>query len=466
MSRRSVWVAAVLLAACAVVCAQDTATPWRATNLQQVAAWDDANRAADGGNARVLMRRAVRADRQTRTVTLLAESCGLAANATVEFALVGETSDRAYEALFLSFARATDIGDALEFIGLPRGRNVSGLEQRYWPTGERVVIQVQAYGATNVPPRPLEFHILDRRAGATLAPRGFIYCGSPRVPGPDGAAEICLADREAPVSILSLYNEPQTLLDVPRLSPQGEVYENYTANPETLLPAGRMVQLTLAPEPRADGRPRVRPVSLTVVPAGEEPGGVAFLLREGEGEPQRIEAFGDLLKRLMAVVDEQGDPMLSLAIDDAVPLARAREVCKVLQKIEGENGVRLEPPPQGQIYYKSFLPDEQWRERARRLTQPWELHVGRLTPTNAVPPLRLVKILEDWSDPETIDPKLTPVDYPLRAYGEIPSMMEKVGRGLPVLLVFAQADEPVGRFMEGVRQVLGTHPTVYIFAEP
>ena len=110
-------------------------------------------------------------------------------------------------------------------------------------------------------------------SGTTLAPRGFIYCGSPRVPGPDGAAEICLADREAPVSILSLYNEPQTLLDVPRLSPQGEVYENYTANPETLLPAGRMVQLTLAPEPRPDGRPRVRPVSLTVVPAGEEPGG-------------------------------------------------------------------------------------------------------------------------------------------------------------------------------------------------
>ena len=465
MSRRSVWVAAVLLAACAVVCAQDTATPWRATNLQQVAAWDAANRGLPGEAGRVLLRRAVRADRQARTVTLLAESCGLAAGATVEFGLVGETSDRAYEALFLTFARATDIGDALEFIGLPRGRNVSSRAQRYWPSGERVTIQVQACGATNGAPQPLEAFILDRRAASTLAPRGFVYCGSPRVPGPDGAAEICLADREAPVSILSLYNEPQTLLDVPRLSPQGEVYENYTANPETLLPAGRMVQLTLAPEPRPDGRPRVRPVSLTVLPAAGA-GGVAFLLREGEDEPQRIDAFGDLLKRLMTVVDEQGDPMLTLSIDDAVPLARAREVCKVLQKIEGENGVRLEPPPAGQVFYKSFLPDEQWRERPRRLTQPWELHIGRLTPTNAVPPLRLVKILEDWSDPNAMDPRLTPVDYPLRGYGEIPSTIEKAGRGLPVLLVFAPADEPVGRFMVGVRQVLDTHPTVYIFAEP
>ncbi len=465
MMCRAALIPALLLGALAAVRAQDTATPWRATNLLHVAAWDAANRVRAAESGRVLLRRAVLADPQSRTVTLLAESCGLAAGATVEFGIVGETSDRTYEALFLTYARATDIGDALELIGLPRGRNVSSRAQRFWPSGERVTIQVQPCDATNVAPRPIETFILDRRAATTLAPRGFVYCGSPRVPGPDGVAQICLADREAPVSILSLYNEPQTLLDVPRLAPQGEVYENYTANPETLLPAGRMVRLTLAPEPRPDGRPRVRPIGLTVVPA-EAPGGVAFLLREGEGEPQRIDAFGDLLKRLMAVVDEQGDPMLTLVIDDAVPLARAREVCKVLQKIEGENGVRLEPPPAGQVFYKSFLPDEQWRERARRLTQPWELHVGRVTPTNAVPPLRLVKILEDWSDPNAMEPRLTPVDYPLHAYGEIPSTMEKAGRGLPVLLVFAPAEEPVGRFMEGVRQVLGTHPTVYVFAEP
>ena len=465
MRRRYAWIPALLLGALATVRAQDAATPWRATNLLHVAAWDAANRAAAGDNERLLLRRAVRADRQARTVTLLAESCGLAAGATVEFGIVGETSDRTYEALFLTYARATDIGDALEFIGLPRGRNVSSRAQRYWPSGERVTIQVQVCDATNVAPRPIETFILDRSAGTTLAPRGFVYCGSPRVPGSDGAAEICLADREAPVSMLSFYNEPQTLLDVPRLSPQGEVYENYTVNPEAMVSAGRMVRLTLAPEPRPDGRPRVRPVGLTVVTA-EAPGGVAFLLREGEGEPQRIDAFGDLLKRLMGVVDEQGDPMLTLVIDDAVPLARAREVCKVLQKIEGENGVRLEPPPAGQIFYKSFLPDEKWRERAKRLSQPWEFHVGPLPATNAVSPLRLVQILEDWSDPNSIEPRLTPVDYPLRAYGEISATMEKAGRGLPVLLVFAPAEEPVGRFMEGVRQVLATHPTVYVFAEP
>jgi hypothetical protein len=450
---------------CAGVGVAEELPPARAANLRQVAAWDAANqsRATDAG--RFLLRRAARADRQARTVTLLAESCGLAPNATVEFGIVGETSDRAYEALFLTYARASDIGDALESIGLPRGRNVSSKAQRYWPSGERVTVLVRPFGATNAAALPLEDHILDRQAGTTLARRNFIYCGSPRVPDPDGTGEICLADLEAPGSILSIYNEPQTLLDVPRVSPQGEVYENYVANPAALVPAARMVELILAPEPRPDGQPRVRPIALKVVPS-EGPGGVAFLYREPGSEPQRFDAFGDLLKRLMAVVDASCDPMVSLSLDDALPLARAREVCKVIQKIEGENGVRMEPPPKGQIYYKGFLPDEQWRDRAKRLSQPWEFHVGRMSPTNAVPPLHLVKIIEDWSDPNSMDPRLTPVTYPLRSFDAMPGTMEKAGHGLPVLLVYAPAEAPVGSFMEGVRKVLDTHATVYIFAQP
>ncbi|MGI6099727.1 MAG: hypothetical protein GX174_04425 [Lentisphaerae bacterium] len=469
MNYRFAWITVLLLAACTAAHAQGymTATPWRATNLQHLAVWDNANRAAAGKDGNTLLRRAVRADRKARTVTLLAESCGLSANTTVEFAIVGETSDRTYEALLLTYARAKDIGDALEFIGLPRGQNVSHRAQRYWPSGERVVIKVREFGATNAPARPIEEFVLDRRINSTMVQRGFVYCGSPRVPGTEeGGAEACLADLEAPVSILSLYNEPQTLLDVPRISPQGEVYENYITNPDALLPAGRMMQVTLTPEPRPDGCPRVRPVELTILPS-EGPGGVAFLLREGEkGEPQRIEAFGDLLKRLMAIVGQECDPMVTLKIDDAVPLNRAREVCKVLQKIEGENGVRMEPPPKGQIFYKSFLPDEQWRERAKRLTQPWELHVGPVSPTNAVPSLLLVQILEDWSDPNSMDPKLTPVEYPVARFEDIPGTIKKAGRGLPVLLVFAPASAPVGHFMRGVRPVLDTHSTVYVFPEP
>ncbi len=440
-------------------------TPARQANLKQAEAWDAANRQEHADATRFLLRRSVLADRQARTVTVLAESCGLAAEATVEFGIVGETSDRDYESLFRTSARATDLADALEFIGLPRGKNVSGKAQRYWPTGERVAVQVQLPGATNREPLHLEDFILDRKAGGTLARSHFTYCGSPRVPNLDGPGEICLADRDPPNSILSIYNEPQTLLDVPRMSPQGEVYENFVANPKTRVAADQMVRLVLTPEPRPAGTPRVRPIAMKVVPA-EVPGGMAFDLSEPGGETLRLVSFGDLLKRLMAIVDESCDPMVSLSFDDALPLTRAREVCKVIQKIEGENGVRMEPPPEGQLFYKSFLPDEQWRERSKRLSQPWELHVGRTSPTNALPTLRLVKTLEDWSDPDSIEPRLTPVDYPIASFDELPQTLAKAGHGLPVMLVYAPADASIGSFMAGLRKILDTHSTVYVFAEP
>ncbi len=440
----------------------DEMPPAAKANLERVAAWDAENRQACADTNRYLLRRNVRADRQARTVAILAESCGLAANATVEFGIVGETSDRAYEALLRTYARATDLAAALEFIGLPRGRNVGAKAQRFWPTGERVAIHVERPATTNAP-LPLEAFILDRKTGEPLAQRHFVYCGSPRVPALDGEdGEICLADREAPCSILSTYNEPQTLLDVPRQASQGEVYENYVANPGLLLPEHELVRLVLSPETRPDGRPRLRPMALLVT-ASEVPGGLAFELREpSPAGPAHFQAFGELLKRLMAVVDESCDPMVSLVLDDAIPLRRAREICKVIQKIEGENGVRMEPPPAGQIFYKSFLPDE----RKERLSQPWELHVGPGAATNALPELRLVKTLEDWSDPNSIDPKLTPVDFPLRSFDDLPVTLEKEGRGLPVMLVYAPADAPIGLFMQGLRRIRETHPTVYVFAEP
>ena len=463
---RRMTAALLLLALTAGLAAgQSVVPPVAATNLQRLAAWDAANAAAcRRAPEHVLQRRAVLADKRSGTVTLLAESCGLAAQAIVEFGLVGETSDRTYEALFRTYARALDIGDALEFIGMPRGRNVSSKAQRYWPTGERVHIQVRDLDGTNPPPRNIEDYILDKKTGGVLPRAGFVYCGSPRVPNPAGAGDVCLADLDAPVSFLSLYNEPQTLLDVPRIAHQGDVYENYTANPATRLPEARQVLLVLSPEPRPGGRPRMRPLTLTVARAAG-PGGAAFELAEPGREAVRFDSFGDLLKRLMALVDEACDPMVALRFDDALPLDRVREVCKVIQRIEGENGIRVEPPPEGQLYYKAFLPDDNWRERAKRLSQPWELHVGQPKADGAAPPLRLVKTLEDWSDPDSIEPRLTPVEHPLATFDDLRAVIEREGRGLPVLLVFAPGEAPIGLFLQGVRRMLDTHPTVYVFAE-
>jgi hypothetical protein len=274
-----------------------------------------------------------------------------------------------------------------------------------------------------------------------------------------------LADLEPPQAIIAMYNDPQTLLDVPRLAAQGDVYESYVANPERLLPGGALLRLTLTPEKRPDGLPRVLPVSLGVT-LGDNGEVLRFDCTLGKEPPVLLTSLAEVVKLLMRQVEAARDPYLTLSFDDALPQSRAREVCAALQMIEGEKGVRMEPPPPGQVFYKSFLPDEKWRERQTRLSQPWELHVGRAPREGGEPSLKLVQTLEDWSDPKSLDPKLTVKEHTLQNAAELPGKIRELGGGMPVLLVYASATAPLGDFMPAVRLVRDSQPIVYVFAEP
>lgn len=431
----------------------------RLANLRHLAQWDARQARSEGVS---FTRRGVAAFAGARRVEVLAEACGLAAKSTVEFALAGETSDRAYESLALSFARAGDIAAALESIGVPRGLNSDARAQRFWPRGERIFVTVRS--ATNdAAAVPLESHILDMRTQAPLSQHGFVYCGSARRGAEAGGG--LRADLEPPMSIISMYNEPQSLLDVPRLAAQGEVYENFVVHPERPLPPGALLCLTFTPEPRADGKPRVLPVAIAAAPAaaGE---GMSFRCALAGEAPMQLSSLAEVVKLLLRQVEAARDPYLTISFDDALPQSRAREICAALQMIEGEKGVRLEPPPPGQIFYKSFLPDEKWRERRTRLSQPWELHVGAAPRDGGAPSLKLVQILEDWSDPESLDPKLTVREHPLKDAAELPVKIRELGGGLPVLLIYAPAAAPLGDFMPAVRLVRESQPIVYVFAEP
>ena len=93
-------------------------------NLATVAKWTAAEAARAAGADSVKVERALRLDRAAGEVVGLAEFCDISSSATVEFPIVGETSDRDYEALFRTFARPGAIARAIEALGVPRGRNV------------------------------------------------------------------------------------------------------------------------------------------------------------------------------------------------------------------------------------------------------------------------------------------------------------------------------------------------------
>jgi len=472
----------LFLLAIALVCAvahpaaAQKATPWRAKNVQAVESWTQAQRAQAAGDTNVWIARGVVANRTTHQVQAVAEATGLDNGAIVEFLVVGETSEKDYEALAVSLARASDLAHALEFIGMPRGRPINAALCQFWAKGERVTISVRPVAAAETASRPLAACLLDKRTTQPL-PTAFIYAGS-RWSG-DAAHPACRADDSAPGAMVSTYNEPTVLLDVPEDAPQSEVYGNLVVAPAGVFAGGTPLLLTFTPEARTDGLARVVDVSLevhpgptaliaapaatnTVLPGAASLGALVCVTR-GTGPSCTTNDLAGALNGLEALTKAGRDPFVTVSLDETLTVATARDLARVLKSVDGPGGIRVDPPPEGQLFYRAFLPDEAWRTRSARMAQPWELRLGR-GPDGAWHYM-LVQVVEDWSKPGKLEPELTVKEHPLARWEDLPATIKVLGGGLNTLFVFAPAAAPLSAIMPAVRLVHATQPVAFVFCD-
>ena len=425
----------------------DAAVLFRARNRAAVEAEFAARQTRYSGNADALVRPgllALRGEDGPR-VEISAEATSIAKDAIVEFLLIGEGSGHDYEALFVSLATAKDIDAALKFLGMTPGRNAYAHPMDFWPKGERVQVTLKGGdGGADIPLENLVFDRRDGRApGATLPATGFVYCGSrPAAPDPSRAEKDSLAaDYDGPCSILSVYNEPTTLLDVPLKASQNEVYESFLANPAPGVKAGDLVTLVLTPEARGEGEgPRVTNHTLSI---------------------ENADDVSAVLKKLSSMAD-RFDPFVTLDWGDTVTLGEAERLARQLEKAEEENGIRIEAPREGQPYYRAFLPDPAWRDRAKRPTQPLELRfskdsAGALCAT-------LISITEIWpEDGTSLTPELKTKDMAVPSAKALPQLVAETGNEIAALLVFGPASLTLGEALPYVRAVQKERPNVYFF---
>ncbi len=428
-------------------------------NLKVVAGWGMPSVASDG----VMWRRGLVADKASGTVAVLAEACEIQRGATVEFPIIGELSDRDYEAAFRTFAKPGDIAAALEWLGVPRGWNVNSPKMQFWAKGERVKIDVGEFGSGGVipaSPRPIQSYITDMSTGRAPSWDGFIYCGSPDDPQSTNGTR--LADAVAPNSVLATYNEPQSVLDTPVISNQSEVYERFVLADGTPFKPYALYIITFTPMRRADGLPRVKPLSVDfhVNADGKVVGGFKAGDATAELEiPRLLETFHKLTVGGF-------DPHVTVSFGEDLTVLQAAVVAKLLDKCEKDGDIRVAPPPPGSFYYKGFMPNDDWRAAKTRISQPWEAHI----PTNGAP-VRLVQTIEDWSDKESLDPRLSTKEYTVQTPAEAAIAISRGDAALPqnlrlpVVLVFAPESTRLSAVMPTVRALLPSHPIVYVFSE-
>lgn len=374
------------IAAMPAVCQTNAVLSQREKNKAVVAKTFETDKKAHGANSNMFVRPGLLANRAEQWVRIQAEAVGASASSPCEFMLIAEASGHDYEALMVSFAQPSDIHAALVFIGMTPGLPVDGNKCRFWPKGERVIPTVEWDNGKHFSARG-ESLIINRGMNGPLPKDGFVFVGSVMKDAPNETPgkKIYAADVFNPNCIASYYNDIETVLDVPRVAGKTAMYDSQYPNPEYSFATGQLVRVTLEPEHK-DGRKRVVDFVLGVAPpappAAASFSNVVARLAGGTGaDSMPGNRLQDALTVFQRVVKDGCDPFVSIEFDGQLPLSTVRDVCRFLDAINTEKGIRIEPPPNGHAYYRAFIPDEKLRDRANRAVQPWEV---RLSASNGV----------------------------------------------------------------------------------
>lgn len=418
-------------------------------------------------NADVLVRPGLLANRKDRTVRIWAKATGISSGEPLEFVMIPPDSGKDYEALAVAFVKPSDVHAALEFIGMKPGRPVNYALDQYWPKGERVLINAEWDEHMEHPQEaraPRKFHvrvedlILNANIRKPLPKTGFVFTGSFWIKPRNGGKPVYAADEQDSKSIAADYNDRSTVMDVPRQAPQSQVYGTQKLNPEYKLDAGQPMQFILEPEHK-DGKLRVQDLSLTIgmPPGAVNPQAGKYALADASGKKiGRDDSLLSLLSSFGDITEAGQDPFVTLHVDDAVHLRELLGIYKVLKELDNEDGVRIDAPPEGHLYYRAFFPKDEWRDRSKRLGRPWELHL--VVKDKQVAGTLILPADEIENNNGKGDLKWT-----VGSGDETAQILaEKSNRFSQSVYVFAPGNMTCGQLMSFIRPGMKTH-TMYIF---
>jgi len=437
----------------------------------------EANLHKHTNDSNVLVLPGLVADKQKRRVEVMAESTGLAQNAPCEFTLVGENSEHAYETLLISFAQPSAIHQALQFIGLPPGKPIDPEALRYWARGNYCELSVAKDGE---PPVPLERLLLDRRTEATLPEEGFRFIGSSWLPDSrQRGKKLFAADALQPMAIVSLFNSTWSLLEVPCAAAQGDVYQNIIVNPKHRFAEGELLQLLIEPVKQENAK-EVKDLVLKVAEANPSTTnrlrGMALLknltfeLKDGPRLLNVQPSISSVMQALGACDRKKSEYYLTIKFGEDVGLGEAQALANILSIIDCERGVRIEPPPAGQLYYRAFTPDRDLLDRDNRMFHPWELYLsesggvvsGKLLGCNSVyaksgsqAELHMAEL--NVSSPRALRQELDAEDERATKFGHKARP--------PVIMVFAPSTFKYGQLVTFLDPALSTHKIVHVYLD-
>lgn len=409
------------------------------------------------------------ADRASGNVVIEAQTSEVGTGEPIEFVLINKRSGHDYEALAITNATAADIRAALEFIGLEPGRTTSYNQMRFWPRGARVEVFFEwliegedgADESRKLPAREILKDV--RKPDQRFPSDAFVFTGSHLLTRGEDGEQALAADVREPHSIISTYNEPNSLLDLNWQASQGGEYGNILINPDNTLPQKHPLRIHLQP---ATGQQALREIDLIlkVEPDTEKDTAVGFTLKHEDGEA--VESDGSLtavMSQFEKLSEDLMVPHVRLDFDHALSIELVTSVSVLIAQAESDGALRIEPPLSGELYYRAFLPDSELKDRDTRGLQPVELHLLQEADKISVEVVKAVRIWDD--DDEFVDSYLDVRRHPVEDPESAKEKMLELRDRIPVLLVHVDYGIALGEIMSYVGPVLEQFPTVFILIE-
>lgn len=446
-------------------------------NKQLAASAYEANLKKYTNDSNMLVLPGLVADKQKKRVEVMVESTMLGQNASCEFTIIGENSQHAYESLVISFAKPSAVDQALKFIGKAPGEPVDPGALRFWAKGECFVLSIIK---SNDQPFRLERMVMDRRTGKPPPEEGFRFTGSRLVPDPaDPRKEVYAADVYQPMAIVSLFNSPYSVLEVPYVASKDEVYQNTVVNPEHSLTEGGLLTLVIEPVSKDDAK-LVKDLLLDVqagqAPAAKSLTGIerltslSFQLKDSATVLNDKPTISSVFEALGRLDRKKTDCFMTVSFGDQVELGSAQALAMLLAAIDSDRGIRIDPPPAGQLHYRAFTPDRDLLDRDARMYHPWELSLSQKDGVVSGKLFRINSVWKNGASTSELEITELPVPGPKDLLKELDAEAERTRKAKkmanpPVIMVFAPATLKYGQLIKFLEPALPAYKTVHVYLD-
>ena len=385
----------------------------------------------------------VLADLEQKEVYILGEHAGMVPGEPLEFFVISEMSGHEYESLMVSYALPSDINQAMLRIGLTPIGPVNSDEHRFWPRGDRVQARFLFTDAdgTVVKRTPSEVCLWK---GKPLPELPWVFTSAPTLPAMDGSGEMIFGpDGLSPNSIASTFNLINTVFDLPLQGSKTAVYGEFLLPADWKLGEGKGMVLTLRPAP-ADTYPPEQNLEVQITPGAAHLSGLEGVKTEDLAEVgSALNARGG---EVHYVTFDFGDHLTQ-----AEATARAREIQLLSKHVPS---LRIDAPPEGQVFFQSFVPDPRFRVRTNRPSQPLELHLTGKT-------AEVKELKELWG--ESRIPEIQETSIPFTSPEEWTAYLEKHPDGPSVLFLYIDPTNTLAEMRKWTQPVLDRFPIVFVY---